>query len=164
MRKLISITSFFFLTFAGFGQNLISPDDHLINGFGQKISGDDFSYHSSIPNIEKSLIIRATDGKYSMEWQTEKVPVTIKEKYVTFVWLAGIGSSPGLSDMTLTINNSGKITFRTDGKKDWNISHPDGSELFFHSDMEDQHGDKFGFMFLRIPLGKVEKGDRKSVV
>lgn len=144
--------------FKAFSQNLISSDDHLVNGFDHKISGDDFSYHSSIPNIEKSLIIRATDGKYSMEWQTEKVPATIKEKYVTFVWLAGIGSSPGLSDMTLTINNSGRITFRTDGKKDWTISNTDGSELFFHSDMEDQHGDKFGFMFLRIPSGNVEKG------
>lgn len=146
------------LQFSGRTQSLITPDDLLVNGFDRKISGDDFTYHSSVPNIEKSLIIRATDGNYSMEWLTEKVPVTIREKFVTFVWLAGIGSSPGFSDMTLTVNTTRKITFHTDGKKEWKIQSADGSELFFHSDMDDQHGDKFGFMFLRIPAAKVEKG------
>jgi hypothetical protein len=147
-----------FLSLFAHSQALITPDDHIINGFERKISGDDFSRQSSVSGINKSLIIRATDGKYSMEWQTETMPATIKEKYVTVVWLAGIGSSPGFADMTLTVNNQQKITFHTDSKKDWKIQSADGSELLFHSDMEDQHGDKFGFMFLRIPSEKVEKG------
>ena len=146
------------LEYSGNAQSLVNLDDHLVNGFNHKISGDDFSYHSSIPNVEKSLIIRATNGNYAMEWQTDQIPLSVKEKYVTFVWLAGIGSSPGVADMSLTINNSTKIIFRTDGKKDWNISNTDGTELFFRSDLEDQVGDHFGFMFLRIPSGKVEKG------
>jgi alpha-mannosidase len=159
MKKLVVfLVAFCFLAFAGNSQNLISSDDHLINGFDQKISGDDFSYHSSIQNIEKSLIVRATNGNYSMEWQTEKVPAKVNEKFVTVVWLAGIGSSPGLSEMNLTVNNTEKFTFLTDGKKEWKIQNADGSELFFRSDMEDTVGDKFGFMFLRIPSGKVEKG------
>lgn len=159
MRQLFTfLLAFLFLQLSGFSQGSISADDHLVNGFDHKISGDDFSYHSSVPNIEKALIIRATDGNYSMEWQTEKVPVSVKEKYVTIAWLAGIGSSPGFADMTLTINNSQKITFHTDGKKEWKVLAADGSELFFRSDMEDQFGDKFGFMFLRIPSEKVEKG------
>ncbi|MGE5394163.1 MAG: glycoside hydrolase family 38 C-terminal domain-containing protein [Candidatus Saccharibacteria bacterium] len=139
-------------------QELISSEDYLVNGFDKKIAGDDYSYHSSIPEVEQSLIVRATDGNYSMQWQTEKVPLKVEEKYITFVWLAGIGSSPGLSDMTLTINGREKITFRTDGKREWKIDSPQGSQLFFHSDTEDQFGDQFGFMFLRIPSAKVEKG------
>lgn len=158
MRKLSLLISFVLLCLTGFSQSLITPDDHLVNGFIRKISGDDFSYHSSISGVEKSLIIRATDGEYEMEWQTEKIPTTVNEKYATLVWLAGIGSSPGFADMTLTVNNGVKFTFHTDGKKDWKIQSKDGSELFFHSDMEDQHGDKFGFMFLRVPSEKIEKG------
>ncbi|HEY3370722.1 MAG TPA: glycoside hydrolase family 38 C-terminal domain-containing protein [Prolixibacteraceae bacterium] len=150
-------------SFSAFSQLLISSDDHLVNGFDQKRSGDDYSYHSSLPNVEKSLIIRATDGTYSMEWLTEKTPLSVSEKYVTLVWLAGIGSSPGMADMTLTVNGSEKITFRTDGKKDWKVQSRDGSELFFHSDMEDQFGDQFGFMFLRIPSAKVIKGKPLSL-
>ncbi len=138
MRKLKLFIGLILLSLAGFSQTLITPDDHLVNGFDRKVSGDDFSYHSSISGVEKSLIIRATNGKYSMEWQTEKVPSGLKEKYVTFAWLAGIGSSPGFADMTLTVNNQQKITFHTDSKKDWKIQSADGAELFFHSDMEDQ--------------------------
>jgi alpha-mannosidase len=158
MNKFYILVSLIFLSITGFAQGLITSDDHLVNGFEKKISGDDFSYHSSIPNVEKSLIIRATNGKYSMEWQTEKVPSSVKEKYVTFVWLAGLGSSPGVADMHLSVNNARKFTFRTDGKKDWKIQQPDGSELFFHADMQDQVGDHFGFMFLRIPASKIDKG------
>jgi hypothetical protein len=158
MKKITWMIGLVLISLTGFGQSLITTDDHLVNGFDHKISGDDFSYHSSVSGVEKSLIIRATDGKYSMEWQTENVPSGLKEKYVTFAWLAGIGSSPGFADMTLTVNNQQKITFHTDSKKDWKIQSADGAELFFHSDMEDQHGDKFGFMFLRIPSEKVEKG------
>lgn len=155
---LLVVILLFLNSFKAGSQNLISQEDHLVNGFDKKVAGDEYTYHSSIPEIEKSLIIRATDGNYMMKWQTEKAPLTVDEKYVTFVWLAGIGSSPGLSDMTLTINDSEKITFRTDGKRNWNVKSSQGSELFFHSDMEDQFGDQFGFMFLRIPSGRVEKG------
>lgn len=112
----------------------------------KKIAGDDYSHHSSIPEIEKSLIVWTTDGNYSMRWQTKAAPLQGAEKYITFAWLAGIGSSPGLSDMILTINNNEQIVFHTDGQKDWKVQAANGSELFFHSDMEDQ----FGFMFLRI--------------
>lgn len=158
MNKLYTLISLLFLSITGFTQGLINSDDHLVNGFDRKISGDDFSYHSSIPNVEKSMLIRATDGNYSMEWQTEKVPSVVKEKYVTFVWLAGLGSSPGVADMHLSVNNNRKFTFRLDGKKEWKMQNADGSELFFHADMQDQHGDRFGFMFLRIPADKVGKG------
>ncbi|MGE5428209.1 MAG: glycoside hydrolase family 38 C-terminal domain-containing protein, partial [Methylococcaceae bacterium] len=153
----------FLNTFTSYSQSLITQDDFLVNGFDKKIAGDDYSYHSSVPEIEKSLIIRATDGNYSMRWQTEKAPSKVAEKYVTFVWLAGIGSSPGFSDMTLTINDREKVIFQTDGKRDWKVESPNGSELFFHSDMEDQFGDQFGFMFLRIPSAKVEKGKPLSL-
>jgi hypothetical protein len=158
MKKMNLLFCFVLLCTTVFSQAIITPDDHLVNGFEAKISGDDFTYHSSIPNIEKSLIIRASNGKYSMEWKTGNAPASVSEKYITFAWLAGIGSSPGFADMTLTVNNQQKITFHTDGKKDWKIQTAEGSELFFHSDMEDQVGDQFGFMFLRIPLEKVEKG------
>ena len=158
MRKIRLLTSLVLLTLCGFSQNLITTGDFLVNGFDRKVSGDDFSYHSSVSGVEKSLIIRATDGKYVMEWQSEKIPAAVKEKFITLVWLAGIGSSPGFADMILTVGNKQQMIFHTDGQKDWKVKSEEGFELFFHSDMEDQSGDQFGFMFLRIPAEKVEKG------
>ena len=77
---------------------------HFINGFERKVSGTDFSYHSSIPEVKESLIIRATDGKSVMEWETAPVKIQPGAKTVTVVWLAGIGSSPGKAVFEAEIN------------------------------------------------------------
>lgn len=37
-------------------------DTQIINGFAKKISGEDFSYHSSVPPAKECLLVRATDG------------------------------------------------------------------------------------------------------
>ena len=142
-------------------QPVISEDDYMINGFGRKISGDDFQYHSSVPDINQSLIIRATDGVHSMEWESSEIPGEIKRKYAVFVWLSGLGSSPGTASMDLLVDDQQMFSFSLDGQENWEMIHPDGSELHFHSDQTDLHGDHFGFMFLRIPADKLK--DRKHV-
>ncbi|MCP4311019.1 MAG: glycosyl hydrolase family 38 [Bacteroidetes bacterium] len=138
-------------------QPVISADDYLVNGFGRKISGDDYEYHSSVPDVTQSLIVRATDGFHTMEWESSEIPGKIKEKYVSFVWLSGLGSSPGKAMMNLLVDDQQMFSFSLDGKENWEMSHANGSELHFHSDLTDMHGDHFGFMFLRIPTHTLKK-------
>jgi hypothetical protein len=45
------------------GQSFFTQDDHMVNGFARKISGLDFEYHSCIPGLRESILIRATSGK-----------------------------------------------------------------------------------------------------
>ncbi|WP_167604761.1 glycoside hydrolase family 38 C-terminal domain-containing protein [Maribellus sediminis] len=130
----------------------------ITNGFAHKITGDDFSYYSSIPMAKECLLIRATDGNSSMEWQTEAVPEKLEDEYVTFVWLAGLGSSPGKASFGLEINGKPAFEFWADGKDEWKLENPDGKTLSFKKDMVDQHGDRFGFMYLKIPANQLEKG------
>ena len=130
----------------------------FLNGFSRKISGDDFTYHSSIPVANSCMLIRATDGNSFMEWETAPVPSGVQKPYVTFVWLAGIGSSPGVAAFDVEINGIRKFTFLTDGADNFLHQHTDGSSLAFHNDMTDQHGDRFGFIYLKIP----SQQDRKS--
>jgi len=132
-------------------QSFISADDYLVNGFGRKISGDDYVYQSSLPDITQSLIVRATDGTHTMEWESSEIPGKIKEKYISFAWLSGLGSSPGTAMMDLFVDDRQLFSFKLDGEENWVLSNADGSELHFHSDLTDIHGDHFGFMFLRIP-------------
>ena len=68
-----------------FAQSPSIENTQIVNGFATKISGSDFSYHSSVPTVKKCLLIRATNGKSSMEWQTEPIPEKIKTDYVTFI-------------------------------------------------------------------------------
>ena len=153
------ILLFVFVTvFCGYAQNPDFNDTQIVNGFDKKISGDDFSYHSSIPPVKESLLIRATDGNSVMEWETGKVPEKLEKKYVTFVWLAGLGSSPGRASFDLQVNGKALHAFWVEGQNSFSQTAADGSTLSFKSDMTDQHGDKFGFMYLKMHAANLEKG------
>ena len=142
-----------------FAQTTQFENSQIINGYAEKTTGDDFSYHSSIPLAKECLLIRATDGNSSMEWFTGPVPIKINTEFVTFVWLTGLGSSPGRAKFDLQINGKQKFSFWADGINEWKLKNEDGSTLSFQKDMIDQHGDRFGFMYLKIPADKVEKGE-----
>lgn len=140
------------------GQSFFTDDDHMVNGFTRKVSGLDFEYHSCIPGLRSSILIRATSGKDLMEWETAAVPAGVSRKYVTFVWIAALGSSPGTARMDLAINGTPSFSFLTDGKASWDLRGNGGSSLSFRTVMTDQFGDRHGYMILRIPAGQVSAG------
>ena len=154
MGLLLAIISFT----ATFAQTPEFSDTQIVNGFEKNILGEDFSYHSSIPLAKECLLIRATDGNSVLEWETSPTPEKIEHEFVTFVWLAGLGSSPGKASFDLQVNGEDKFTFWADGSNSWEIKADDGSTLSFQKDMIDQHGDRFGFMYLKIPAKNVAKG------
>jgi len=118
----------------------------ILNGYEKKIEGQDFSYQSSIPVAKECLLVRATNGKSTMEWETASVPSNIKGEYVTFAWLAGLGSSPGPAKFNVEVNGIQKFSFWTKDKNQWEDVAEDGSVLSFKNDMIDRSGDRFGFM------------------
>jgi alpha-mannosidase len=144
-------------------QNFIKSDEKIINGYLNKIEGTDFKYHSFIPDLTESLLIRATTGRDYMEWETDAVKAENRKKYFTFIWVAAIGSSPGIGSFDLTSNISDMFTFYSDGKPDWEIINKDGSELAFHKQWTDQHGDHHGYMCLKIEADKLEAGQKVRI-
>ncbi|MHC1702458.1 MAG: glycoside hydrolase family 38 C-terminal domain-containing protein [Tenuifilaceae bacterium] len=140
-------------------QPKFAKDEILLQGFEKKISGVDFVYHSPIAAATKSLLIRATDGTQSMEWQTEAVPANFDKKYATFVWLAGMGSNVARVRIDLFIKGIKKFEFYTERLPNWTLTNNDGSILSFYSDYIDKHGDRMGFMFLKIPSSLLKKGE-----
>lgn len=160
MNKIIFLflAAFLFTGNALIAQSFFTPDDHMINGYATKISGMDFEYTSCIPGQRESLLLRATNGKDFMEWETDPVPTAVKEKYATFVWIAALGAGPGRARMDLAINGNQQFSFYTDARPKWTIEGNDGSSLQFNSIMVDQHGDQHGYMILRIPSNKVAAG------
>jgi len=159
MRKLILLLSIFCFASPLFSQNIFPGSTTIVNGYGQKVSGDDFSYHSSVPLAKECMLIRATDGNSSMEWETDPVVLKPDATSATIVWLAGIGSSPGTASFDLTVNGVKKFTFVADGSDQWSFTADDGSILSFQKDMTDQHGDRFGFMYLTIPAAILKSGE-----
>ncbi len=141
-----------------FSQSFFTANDHLVNGFATKLSGLDFEYHSCIPGLRESILVRATGGKDMMEWQTAAVPEKITEKYAAFVWIAAIGSGPGIARMDLETDRGDHLSFYTDGGSSWDIDGDNGSSLSFRTIMTDQYGDRHGYMILRLPARTLVKG------
>ncbi len=158
MRKLIFLFLQLVISAALFAQATVNQNTTLVNGFGKKISGDDFIYHSSIPVARESLLIRATDGKSTMVWETAPVPAKLNTGTVTFSWLAGIGSSPGKASFDLSVNGIKKFTIWADGSDEWSLKADDGTTLSFKKDLTDQHGDRFGFIYLTMPVSSLIPG------
>jgi alpha-mannosidase len=163
MRIIFLIILAFLFNNKIFPQNTYLVNSDFVNGYEKKIEGTDFEYHSSIPVAKESMLIRATDGNSSMEWQTSEVPKKISKEYISFVWLAGIGSSPGLGSFDVYIDQKKKFTFWADGKDSWQLTSEDGSILSFSKDMTDQHGDKFGFMYLNVKSGTLKSGQKLNI-
>ena len=149
------LASLLFSLNALYAQSFFTADDHLINGYADKITGLDFEYASCIPGLRESILLRATNGKDFMEWETAPAPSGITQKYATFVWIAALGSGPGRARMDLAINGIQQFSFYTDAQPKWNVAGEGGSSLEFNSIMLDQHGDQHGYMILRIPANNV---------
>ncbi|MHC1732606.1 MAG: glycosyl hydrolase family 38 [Bacteroidales bacterium] len=160
MKRILLIMAFLAAAFTGAtaGQSFFTDDDHLINGFTRKVSGLDFEYHSCIPGLRSSVLVRATNGKDFMEWKTASCPSGISVKYATFVWIAALGSSPGTARMDLAINGTPAFSFQTDGRESWDLPGESGSTLSFRTVMTDQFGDRHGYMILRIPAEMAATG------
>lgn len=141
-----------FLTVLSQSDQVFFADLIIRNGYKNKVSGQDFSYHSSIPSAKECMLIRAVDGNSFLEWETETIESDPHSEFLTFAWLAGIGSSPGLASFDLYVNDNKMFTFWTDGRDSWQYLHESGASLRFQKDMIDQHGDRFGFMYLTVPL------------
>ncbi|TAJ15486.1 glycosyl hydrolase family 38 [Marinilabiliaceae bacterium JC017] len=136
----------------------IGKNEHLLQGFEQKIAGTDFSYHSAVPDVTESMLIRATNGTQSMEWETEAVPADFDAQYATFVWLAGYGCNVANVRMDMEIDGQKKFEFYTQRATNWTLKNEDGSSLSWYSDFVDRAGDRSGFMFLKVPRKLLKKG------
>ncbi len=163
MKKwiMLSLFSVSWMVFNGQETGLVSG--RFINGYAEKISGSDFSYHSSIPDAKECLLVRATDGKSSMTWKTAPVEVKTGDQFITVAWLSGIGSSPGIARFNLAVNGIPLLSFWADGKDQWELTAKDGSRLSFQKEMVDQFGDRFGFMFLILPVSSVKAGEPLAI-
>ena len=109
------------------------------------------------------MIVRATTGKQFMEWKTEPIPKDYKQKEAVFLWLAGMGNNLGNAKMILRVNDTEELVFHTSAKKEWEVKSSGGVTLSFITNTADGAGDLFGFMFLRVPVKMLKKGEPVTI-
>jgi len=149
------------------------PDDAavrqntFINGYRRAISGTSMKYHSSHPDAEDALIVRARRDVHSISWETDPLPETTPGESYQFVWLAGLERQGWSKDQPshtfeFRINSEPWFTFenyRNDAGLKWKREGRDGAELSFESSTIDKFGDVFGHMVLTLPKQGFRPGE-----
>ncbi|TLY33116.1 MAG: hypothetical protein E6K56_01650, partial [Ignavibacteria bacterium] len=141
----------------GRGANTPSPESY-VNGYRSSLNGQVLSYHSSHPDADKALLVRANREVHSITWETDTLADPGTAMY-RLVWLAGLdragwGENAQAHTFRLLINGSPWFTFKNykdSTAEHWSVAGRDGANLSFRSEMADKFGDLFGYMFLNLP-------------
>ena len=65
------------------------PTSH-VPGYRTTIRGEELEYHSPIPYVDRSLLIRSEERGRYIEWETAPVPADFAGDTAVFVFMAGI--------------------------------------------------------------------------
>jgi alpha-mannosidase len=128
----------------------------LTGGYAKTIKGETLPYFSIYPDyIKTALLTRCTDGKMSIEWETEAVPDN-KEPYVYYSWVAAhsTGTSSGIRKFDLFIDDQYKLTFETQPKQYptyWTYGSNDSTRIVYEYVTRDRADDSHGIVYLRVP-------------
>lgn len=165
-RSVLFIILLFSCIFTVIGSDIeyVERDDMVVQGYMKSCFGTSMNYYSHLGNNEKCLIIRAKNGMNSIEWDTEVLPVKLKSKYLTIVWVGGVsGQAYGKTPVPLDLSVNGRkvITFMTGKTDSWTVKGSNGIRLSFERLLKDGSDDCFGYMYLRVPRSLVSQG--KSV-
>ncbi len=133
-----------------------------LEGYNQKISGQDIDYHSALPDCSKALLVRATDGQMSIEWSTAPVPeITASRDSVSFFFLSGMSlkgydlqnADPGFQ---VFINGVNCFAFNNKLGENWTVNGLRGSRMSFYGFTKDQASDVFGYVRIVLPSGMIK--------
>lgn len=137
----------------------LPADGPWLRGYRRALTGETISYHSPYPDTTQALLTRATDGRMSIEWETEPLPEDFDRPFVTFVWMFGMGHAGHA--FALSADGAPLLTFHTRGGPalgDWDVPGADGVSLHFRATMADQFDELFGFAWLTLPRARVRPG------
>lgn len=140
-----------------FGQ----PAQTYFQGYTQDISGTNYGYHSLIPGVNASLILRGQEDYSSLEWETEALPQDYSEETATFIWMFGMDVSSSPADFHLSINGKQLLSFSSSKTSDIGVRKfqgKEGSELSLNVTNLDKYEDEMGFAILKLPLQALTPG------
>ncbi len=160
MKKLLLIVLFTSIETFVNAQSYNTPNwgnQKVINGYSERISGEILPYismHSDI--INHSLLTRCNDGKMKIEWLTDTINFSEKQKSVYIIWVFAhsTGTNSGTRFFDFYVNDNFKIKIKTLQKnyppyQIFNSSN-DSTALLYDYKKKDIFGDLHGYAILKI--------------
>ena len=163
MRK---IAVFLFLSVPLLLQAQSGLPARFFKGYAKSVKGGDFQYHSPQPDVNSSLLLRSIDSVQFIEWETEPLPVSMKELSVNFVWMFGIDANTDSHSFKLYVNGRYCLTFYnplTSEMKPWRVEGINGSSLFFRTTILDKYDDPMGYAVLSLPVSMTRPGQPQHI-
>ena len=159
--KTILATYFILLTVVNStAQKIPENQEVFISGYAEKIAGNEIIYNSGIEGVDQALITRANNGKQVMVWKTAPVKYDNGTAYVTFVSYIGYDSRKLGTAFNFFVNDikKGEIKLPASKLNEWSIALDDTSELYFKKHFTDGNNDVFGFLYYKVPVKNLKKG------
>jgi hypothetical protein len=125
-----------------------------IAGYVETVRGEELIYHSPLPYVDRSLLVRSLDRDHSIEWRTASVPDDFDGDTAVFVFMAGIDVNEDPRRFDLFVNGRSRVQFRNpevipDGSIVW--TGEGGLRAEFRVTLIDKYGDAMGYVFLSVP-------------
>ncbi len=129
-----------------------------IPGYARSVRGEDLTYHSPIPTVNRSLLVRSLDRAYDIEWESAIIPSAALGDTVQFVLMVGIDVNEEPRRFDLFVNGDSVLAIRNPvragpGVIEWEGR--SGVRATFHVTEVDKYGDAMGYLFLRVPRSLV---------
>jgi hypothetical protein len=123
-------------------------------GWTRSVSGQKLSYRWGYPGFAVSLLCRAVDPTWAIEWEGEPPPAVAPDETVTYVWHVGLNSGTSPHRFELLLDGRTLVAFDTAGgtaNRDWAVEGRDGSRLHLLTTRIGSFDERFGFMALALP-------------
>jgi hypothetical protein len=143
-------------------QRIPSKQEVFISGYEQKVAGNEIKYTSGIEGVDEALITRADNGEGIMVWKTAPIDYDADDSYVTFVSYIGYDShSPGTAFHFIVDDvKQGEILLPDNELDHWTLTLKNDTQLSFKKYFTDGNNDNYGFLYYKVPVADLKKGQR----
>jgi alpha-mannosidase len=128
-------------------------------GWARSVEGRKLSYRWGNPGYAVSLLCRAVDATWAVEWEGE--PAAGEGETVTWVWHVGLNSGSSPHRFELQLDGRGVATFDTAGgteNRAWTVEGREGARLQLLTTRIGSFDERFGFMALTVPRPRAGDG------
>ncbi|MCF8369281.1 MAG: hypothetical protein K9G76_09590 [Bacteroidales bacterium] len=130
-------------------------------GFEKEVSGFTLNYHSPLPEVNASLLVRANKEFQPIVWETEAVGKNETNEFVFFTWMFGMDADVKKCHFDLYVNDVKYIGFSTPSEEDQEERSFEGrnnSKLTLLTTFIDKYHDHMGYATLRLALSDILPG------
>jgi alpha-mannosidase len=130
-------------------------------GYARSVEGRKLSYRWGYPGFAVSLLCRAVDATWAIEWEGEPAPAAPPDEAVTYVFHVGLNSGTSAHRFELQLDGRPLATFDTAGgteNRSWTLEGQDGARLRLLATRIGSFDERFGFMALTLPRARLGDG------